>query len=186
MFLFILIKKPFDEAALNYSNLLTELILCIIIPIFACFLFEISTTTKERIGYLMMVLINLIVGSQLAASVFIFAKTLRLKIKMMREKKVNIRIQPVEEGKEECFGNDEMIGKNFVSPAMSGEFKDIESIIGGRSMTDQIFLDSHAFCSPSRSLKFREKQIKNENLLKLFEESQNLASENKKTSTNLD
>ena len=171
---------------MNYSNLLTELILCIIIPIFACFLFEISTSAKERIGYLLMVLINLIVGSQLGSSVYIFVKTLRLKIRMMREKKVSIGIQPVEECKEDRFGRDSMIEKIFVSPAASGEFRDIESIHGARNFTDQIFLDSHGFCSPSRSLKSREKLIKNESLMKLFDDSQNLASEHKKTSTNLD
>lgn len=105
MFLFILFKKPFNEPALNYANLITELNLALIIPISGTFSFSLSSAVRNIIDILLIVLINTIIFSQLAGSIFIFVKTIRIKLRNRKKMKVenlgenvkfNIQVQNID------------------------------------------------------------------------------------------
>jgi hypothetical protein len=165
MFLFILYKRPFNEQSLNYANLFTELILSLIIPTFACFLFEISDENKVNLGYLLMILINLIVASQITASFFIFLRTLKQKLQMSREKRLRVQIHAAEEEKSQ---NSEDLRRIHVSPAGSMDLKDSGIILNQRHFDEHLFLDSHPFCGPRRSLKSRELSSQ-ESLSRMFD-----------------
>lgn len=81
MFLFILFRKPFTEPALNYANLVTEFVFTLIVPLIATFEFDLNGKVRDVIDVVLIVLINIIVVAQMAASLFIFAKTVKIKLR---------------------------------------------------------------------------------------------------------
>ena len=88
MFLFLMIKKPFTENALNCANIVTELGLCLVFPIISIFLFDISSKTRERIDIFLIVLVNIMIGSQMLASLYTTSKVVIKKIKNRKSSKI--------------------------------------------------------------------------------------------------
>ena len=81
MFFFIIYFKPFQEDALTYSNALSEIGLAGIIILISFYLFDLSENNQNRLDLVLMIFINLVIGSQMCASFYITFKTIRLKIK---------------------------------------------------------------------------------------------------------
>ena len=70
-------KKPFSEGALNYSNMITEILIALILIFFSFSLFDLSESFMESIDIGIMVLINMVVGVQACGSIAIFIKVVR-------------------------------------------------------------------------------------------------------------
>ena len=90
MLLFIIFTMPFCEKALNYANIVTELGLVLIFPIISLYLFDISTGTKTFFDYVLIIIVNTIVSSQMSVSLFTFSKTVIQKIKNRNKNKNKI------------------------------------------------------------------------------------------------
>ena len=89
MFWIVSSINPFSEKALNIANCFTELGLSVIFPVMALYLFDISEVSKDTVDLILVIFINAIVSVQMTASVFIFIKTVRLKIRDCKKSKVN-------------------------------------------------------------------------------------------------
>ena len=117
MLLFLMIKKPFTENALNCANIVTELGLCLIFPIISIFLFDISSKTRERIDIFLIILVNAIISSQMLASLYTTSQILIQKIRSRKSaqinpditieqnKKMNVFITPADNDKRDFFDN---------------------------------------------------------------------------------
>jgi hypothetical protein len=130
MFFFIYYKTPFAETALNRANYLAELGMAVIIPLLGMFLFDISTDSQAIIDYFLIVIVNIIVGGQMLASLYIFCKVVKQKLNAkkqkvkpaeLHEKPMNVIVHTVEERKsiEDFSWNFHTEGKIFVSPVES-------------------------------------------------------------------
>ena len=89
MFWIVSSINPFSEKALNIANCFTELGLSVTFPVMALYLFDISEASKDTVDLILVIFINAIVSVQMTASVFIFIKTVRLKIRDCKKSKVN-------------------------------------------------------------------------------------------------
>ena len=94
MFFFISCTKPFGENALNISNIISEFGFSCIFPIIAIFLFEISQDFQNTLDYVLIVLTNIIVLPQIAASLYIFIRTIRQKILARSRAKIKAEQNP--------------------------------------------------------------------------------------------
>ena len=99
IFWVIVSKNPFSERALNTSNAFTELGLATILPVMGLYLFNISQSSKDTVDIILLVLVNAVISSQMIASLYIFAKTVRLKIISKKGAKVVPNIVIEEMGK---------------------------------------------------------------------------------------
>ena len=86
MMFFILYSKPFAENALYYANLISEIGLSVIILLVGFFLFNISEAKKNQLDLLLMVIVNIILSSQMSASLFITARNIAAKWKNRKNK----------------------------------------------------------------------------------------------------
>ena len=89
MFWIVSSINPFSEKALNIANCFTELGLSVTFPVMALYSFDISEASKDTVDLILVIFINAIVSVQMTASVFIFIKTVRLKIRDCKKSKVN-------------------------------------------------------------------------------------------------
>ena len=76
MLIFLIYKKPFTEIALTYANIVTELGLCLIFAMISLYLFDMSNNSREQIDFLLIILVNVIISSQMLASLYITSKVL--------------------------------------------------------------------------------------------------------------
>ena len=105
-------SKPFSEPILNYSNSITELLICLIGLIFFGYLFEERNSVIEVYDIVLSALINLIVITQVLSSFIIFGKTIKsncfkskAKIDVIEKPEMKINLQSDVSGN---FINDEI------------------------------------------------------------------------------
>ena len=115
----VVTNKPFSEQALNTSNAFTELGLATILPVMALYLFDISQSSKDMVDIVLLVLINAVISSQMGASLYIFAKTVRLKIISKKEAKVIPNIVIEEMGKINKCENEVNINEDGEQPSVA-------------------------------------------------------------------
>lgn len=88
MLLIIWYKKPFNEPVLNYTNVLTELLLAVIFFLLFFFSFDNSESVENQIDLALIVLVNIIIGVQILGSLVISCKLVREIIKRRTSQKV--------------------------------------------------------------------------------------------------
>jgi hypothetical protein len=77
--------KPFNEKVLNYSNLFSELGICVFFCIFSLLLFDIGEEGKNDVDTALFYTLNGIMVIQMVASLMIFSKTIIEKIKQKQK-----------------------------------------------------------------------------------------------------
>ncbi|OMJ91054.1 hypothetical protein SteCoe_6524 [Stentor coeruleus] len=88
MLFFILTKKPFNENALNIANCVSELGLAVIVLLIGVFLFDLKEHTQDQLDFVLIILVNIVVSSQLLASIYICGKVLLMKYKNWKHNKI--------------------------------------------------------------------------------------------------
>ena len=122
--------KPFTEKALYYANCISELGLAVIIPLITMFLFDLSESSQNTLDLLLIVVINIILGSQMFSSLFIAGKTIYSRFKnknndiapdhVEEKKHMNIHIyDPEEESKDNYLQFSYEYAKINISPVSS-------------------------------------------------------------------
>lgn len=87
-FFYLLECKPFSEPILNYSNMFSELGICIFFFIYSFLLFDLSNNERAEVDSVLKYTINIIMGIQMLASLAIFTKTIYKKIKQKNKVQV--------------------------------------------------------------------------------------------------
>lgn len=105
MVTYIAVYRPFSEMILNIANAISEAAILFIFIMMTITLMEIGDEDLIRIDYSLVSLINIIMFTQMVASILVFAKNVFIMIKKKRE----IRVVPIQ--------------KTFDSPTVTFETK---------------------------------------------------------------
>lgn len=89
MFFLLCLFKPFSEPILNYTNIGSEFGMSFFILMASFYLFELTESSREKVDFLLVILLNSIVGLQMMGSILIMLKTIKQKIRARK-----IKVEP--------------------------------------------------------------------------------------------
>jgi hypothetical protein len=128
---------PFSEKILNYSNIFSELGISIFFGIYSILLFDISSNNKNKIDWVLKIVINTMMAVQMIASLWLTGKFIYTKVKEKRNRQQRV----LSEGISLKDYDEKSIKPIFVSECVS--------VINSRAL----FEDDYMMKPPSSSIR---------------------------------